>query len=185
MTRSECLVWMDLEMTGLNPIKDVILEVATLVTDVHLQVIAEAPVLVVHQPEAVLEKMEEVVRRMHERNGLLQRVRQSQLSAPEAEETILRFLRQHCAEGESPLCGNTVWTDRMFLSMQMPSIHRFLHHRVIDVSTLKELAQHWFPSIRQAAPPKPETHRALDDIKASIVELKYYREFLLVKPAAK
>jgi len=176
--RDNRLVWIDLEMTGLNPERNVILEIATLVTDSQLNLVADLT-LVVHQNAEELENMVPVVRDMHARNGLTEAVRGSAVSCEAAEQLTLDLLRQHCQPGTAPLCGNTVWTDRVFLQRYMPQIDAFLHYRVIDVSTLKELARRWHPQSLATMPPKPETHRALDDIRASIDELRHYRSHLL------
>ena len=176
------MVWIDLEMTGLNPNRDVVLEIATIVTDAHLRVVAEGPNLVVTWPEEILARMGGIVRRMHDKNGLTERVRASKMRLGEAEKQTAAFIRQHCSEKSSPLCGNSVWMDRIFLQRQMPSIESYLHHRVIDVSTIKELARRWRPELLESAPPKPETHRALDDIRASIDELRHYRDVWFQSP---
>jgi oligoribonuclease len=177
--RDDLLVWIDLEMTGLDLGRDVILEIATLVTDSSLEVLAEGPVIAIRRPPDVLEAMAPVVKEMHEKNGLAQRCLESQIGPAQAELETLRFLQQWCKEASSPLCGNSVWMDRLFLNRQMPALDRFLHHRVIDVSTLKELARRWRPEVASSAPAKPESHRALDDIRASIAELRHYRARLL------
>ncbi len=173
--RDDLLVWIDLEMTGLDPGRDVILEIATLVTDNALAVVAEGPAFVIHREPEVLEAMIPIVKEMHAKNGLVERVLESQVGPAQAELESLRFVQQWCKERSSPLCGNSVWMDRLFLNRQMPTLDRFLHHRCIDVSTLKELARRWRPEIAGTAPLKPDTHRALDDIRASLAELKHYR----------
>ena len=175
MPRDDLLIWIDLEMTGLDVSKDVILEIATLVTDASLEVVGEGPALTIHRSNDVLDTMIPIVKEMHEKNGLAQRCRESRVGPAQAELETFRFVQQHCKEGSSPLCGNSVWMDRLFLNRQMPTLDRFMHHRCIDVSTLKELARRWRPDVFGSAPPKPDTHRALDDIKASITELKHYR----------
>lgn len=179
------LVWIDLEMTGLNPANNVILEIATLVTNSNLDILAEGPNLVVHWPEPILARMGPIVRKMHSKNGLTERVRAATLKLGEAEAQTLEFLREHCQPRTSPLCGNSIWMDRVFLGRQMPRIDSHLHHRVIDVSSIKELARRWRPDLFDRAPSKPESHRALDDIRASIAELQFYREqgFLRSLPA--
>ncbi len=176
------LVWIDLEMTGLDPRRDAVLEIATLVTDAELDLIAEGPSLVIHQPDETLERMNSIVREMHDRNGLTEKVRESKLSLEDAEARTIRFLQQHCEPRKAPLCGNTIWMDRAFLLQHMPRIHEYLHYRVIDVSSLKELARRWDPSVLATLPAKPETHRALDDIRASIDELRHYRKNLILAP---
>ena len=177
--RDDLLVWIDLEMTGLDPSKDVILEIATLVTDNELELIAEGPVLAIHRSDDQLASMIPVVREMHARNGLTERCRASTMGPAQAELETLRFLQQHVVQSSSPLCGNSVWMDRLFLNRQMAVVDRWLHHRCIDVSTLKELARRWRPEVASSAPAKPDSHRALDDIRASIAELRHYRQRFL------
>src|SRR5262249_55668495 len=144
-----------------------------------LELVAEGPVLAIHRPDAVLDSMIPVVREMHAKNGLTERCRASTTGPAQAELETLRFLQQHVVQGSSPLCGNSVWMDRLFLNRQMPVIDRWLHHRCIDVSTLKELARRWRPEVASSAPAKPDSHRALDDIRASIDELRHYRQRFL------
>jgi len=175
------LVWMDLEMTGLDPSKNVIVEIATLVTDDDLELIAEGPDLVVHASEEHLAGMADVVRQMHTRSGLLEQIRASTTTLSDAGAQTLAFLRQHITTPKSvPLCGNSIGTDRRFLAAQLPEIEEFLHYRSVDVSTLKELAKRWNPAILGDAPRKAEGHRALDDIRESVEELRYYRKTFLV-----
>ena len=169
------LVWVDLEMTGLDPEEDVILEIATLVTDARLRVVAEGPSLAVHQEEAALAGMDAWNMEHHGASGLLDRVRQSAVSLAEAEAVTLAFVQSHCARGASPLCGNTVWQDRRFLMRYMPTLESYLHYRIIDVSTVKELARRWRPEL-VAGLRKRGAHRALDDIRESVAELSRYRE---------
>ena len=177
------LVWIDLEMTGLDPQHDVIIEIATLVTDNDLQVIAEGPELAIHQPEAVLAQMDDWNQTHHGASGLLQRVRDSKVSMAEAQAQTLAFLTQHVEPKSAPLCGNSVWQDRRFLTRYMPDVEAFLHYRLIDVSTLKELAARWRPALLQGVQ-KKNAHTALSDIRESIEELRYYREHFLELPAA-
>jgi oligoribonuclease len=173
------LVWMDLEMTGLDPDRDVIVEIATLVTDDELNLVAEGPDLVINQPEDVLAGMVDVVRDMHTRSGLLGRIRASSITLPEATAQTLAFLREHAPEPRTvPLCGNSIGTDRRFLARWMPEIEDHLHYRSVDVSTIKELARRWHPELYAGAPRKQAGHRALDDIRESLAELQYYREHL-------
>ena len=170
------LAWIDLEMTGLDPSRHVIVEIATLLTDDALNPVADGPDLVVHAQPGQLEQMDGVVRRMHARSGLLAAVEESPLSLADAGRQTLDFLRAHIGEpGIVPLCGNSIGTDRRFLAAQLPELEAFFHYRSIDVSTLKELCRRWYPDVLAAAPPKAETHRALEDIRESIAELAYYR----------
>jgi oligoribonuclease len=170
---------MDLEMTGLDPAKDVIVEIATLVTDDKLEIVAEGPDLVVHQPDEALAGMADVVRDMHTRSGLLPAIQASTTSLSEAGAATLDFVRQHVPTPRSvPLCGNSIGTDRRFLAVHLPEIENYLHYRSVDVSTIKELALRWAPAVVEAAPKKATTHRALDDIRESVAELRWYREHL-------
>ena len=167
---------MDLEMTGLDPTRHVIVEIATLVTDDDLAVVAEGPDLVVRAAPAELEAMDKVVRDMHTGSGLLAAIESSSLSLAEAGAETLAFIKSHVPEaGTVPLCGNSIGVDRRFLSAQLPEIEGFLHYRSIDVSTVKELCRRWYPVAFANAPAKRGTHRALDDIKESVAELAYYR----------
>ena len=168
------LVWIDLETSGLALDTCHILEVAVLITDADLRELAEGPHLVVHQPDSVLEAMDEWCTNQHGGSGLTAAVQASTLSLSEAEEQLLAFLREHCPPGASPLCGNSVHFDRRFLARYMPGVEDYLHYRIIDVSSVKELVRRWYPET--PLPQKAETHRALDDIRASIDELRYYRE---------
>lgn len=171
------LIWIDMEMSGLDPDRDVVLEIATLVTDGDLALVAEGPSLVVHQPRAVLDGMDEWNTKHHNESGLVGRVLASDVSAAEAERRTLSFLRRYCIKGKSPLCGNSVYQDRRFLARYMPKLEGFLHYRNVDVSTIKELVRRWYPK----APPAPEkkhAHLALDDIRESIEELRFYRDRL-------
>ena len=171
------LAWMDLEMTGLDPELHSIVEIAVLITDDDLQVVATGPDLVIHQPEEVLARMNDTVRAMHTASGLLERIRSSTSSLAEAGAAVLAFLREHIDKpGTVPLCGNSIGTDRRFLARHLPEIEDFLHYRSIDVSTVKELARRWQPSVYEGAPAKAEGHRALDDITESLEELRWYRQ---------
>jgi oligoribonuclease len=171
------LVWMDLEMTGLDPAHDVIVEIATLVTDDDLEIVAEGPDLVVAAPEARLASMDQVVVDMHTRSGLLEAIRSSTVRLEEAGQQTLEFIRQHVPEARSvPLCGNSIGTDRRFLAAYLPDIENHLHYRSIDVSTIKELSRRWYPEAVSKAPSKAGGHRALDDIRESVAELRYWRE---------
>ncbi len=168
------LVWIDLEMTGLEVERHTILEIAVLVTDNDLEIIAEGPDIAVNQPSEVLEAMDEWSRRQHSASGLLQRVIDSGYDMGSAERASLDFLKLFCSRGESTLCGNSVWQDRRFLARFMPELESFLHYRVIDVSTIKELVRRWYPALPSFE--KKKNHLALNDIKESIEELRYYRK---------
>ena len=172
------LVWIDLEMTGLDPEKHVILEIATIITDNNLEIIAEGPELVIHQPEQALQNMDQWVQDQHTKSGLLDAVRKSKVTIQDAEQQTLAVIKEHCLQDESVLCGNSVWMDKFFLKKYMPAITDYLHYRVIDVSTIKELAARWYPE--QPEYEKKETHRALADIRESIDELKAYRKKLFI-----
>ena len=180
------LAWIDLEMTGLDTSRNVIVEIATLLTDDSLEIIAEGPDLVIHQPPEALALMDEVVVKMHTRSGLLPEIEASTISLQEANDATMAFLREHIAEPRTvPLCGNSIGTDRRFLATYMPEIEEFLHYRSVDVSTLKELIKRWNPTLLKGAPRKAEGHRALDDIRESVHELRYYRDtFCLLGPEA-
>jgi oligoribonuclease len=175
------LIWIDLEMTGLEPQTDRIIEMATLVTDSQLNVLAEGPVLAIHQPDAVLDGMDEWNTQTHGASGLLDRVRASRLSEADAERQMLAFLRDYVPARKSPICGNSICQDRRFLARWMPDLEAFFHYRNLDVSTLKELARRWYPNVA-AGLQKNGVHRALDDIRESIAELDYYRKHLLLSP---
>lgn len=175
------LVWMDLEMTGLDPEENVIIEIATLLTDADLEVIAEGPVFAIHQPESELEKMDDWNRTHHHASGLVERVRASRIDLATAEAETLAFLREHVVEGGSPLCGNSVHQDRRFLQRYMPALDAFLHYRIIDVSTIKEIARRWHPAIADGFE-KQEAHLALEDIRESIAELRHYRDHFFRLP---
>jgi oligoribonuclease len=173
------LIWIDLEMTGLRPDVDHIIEIATLVTDKQLRVLAEGPVIAIHQPESVLELMDDWNRRQHGASGLLDRVRSSVADAGWAEQRTLRFIEGFIDAGLSPMCGNSICQDRRFLVRHMPELERYFHYRNLDVSTLKELARRWAPEIA-AGFQKGGTHLALDDVRDSVRELEYYRSRLFL-----
>ena len=178
MSQNDYLVWMDMEMTGLDPERDVILEIATIVTDGNLNVIAEGPVLAVHQPDVLLDAMDDWNTKTHGNSGLTERVRNSNTDTRAAEQATLEFLRQYVKAGSSPLCGNSIHQDRRFLVKYMPELEAYMHYRNIDVSTVKELAKRWKPSV-VASFQKKGAHQALDDIRESIAEMLHYREHFI------
>jgi oligoribonuclease len=175
MPSENYLAWIDLEMTGLDPERERIIEIAALITDGNLDLVAEGPNLAIHQPDEVLAAMDEWNTEHHGASGLTERVKASKLSEREAEDEVLAFLRQHCVEHTAPLSGNSVHHDRAFLRRHMPRLEAFFHYRNVDVSTVKELTRRWYPQAFEGAPPKHRTHRALDDIRESLIELRYYR----------
>ena len=168
-------------MTGLDPDRCAIVEIASLITDQNLQIVAEGPCLVVHQDDESLAKMDDFVRQMHTRSGLLERIKTSTVSLSDAASATVAFLREHIDPRTAPLCGNSVWKDREFLVRYMAPVVEHLHYRVVDVSTIKELVRRWYPADRHA-PKKREVHRALDDIHESIEELKFYRRTVFSPP---
>ena len=172
------LIWIDMEMSGLNTDTDKIIEIATIITDSQLELIAQGPVLAVHQSDTVLNTMDEWNTRTHGGSGLTQRVRESTLSEADAERQTLDFIQQHVAKNKSPLCGSSICQDRRFLARGMPLLEAYLHYRNLDVSSVKELVRRWKPEIC-AGFEKKNTHKALDDILESIAELKYYREHFI------
>lgn len=178
MQNPQNLIWIDLEMTGLDPEKDVIIEMATIVTDSELNVLAEGPVIAVHQSDELLAGMDEWCTRTHGESGLTQRVRDSQIDTAQAEAMTLAFLEQWVPKGKSPICGNSIGQDRRFLYRYMPTLEAYFHYRYLDVSTLKILAERWAPQLKDGFQ-KKGTHLALDDIRESIGELRYYREHFL------
>ncbi len=168
-------------MTGLDPARNVIVEIATIITDDELLVVAEGPDLVIHQPEEALAAMVDVVREMHAKSGLTEAIRESSVSLEAAGAATLAFIKEHVPEPRTvPLCGNSIGTDRRFLAAYLNDIEEYLHYRSVDVSTLKELAKRWYPSILTDQPRKETAHRALDDIRESIEELRFYRERLFL-----
>jgi len=175
------LVWMDLEMTGLEPDTDVIVEIATLVTDDDLNIVAEGPDLVIHQPADVLSIMKPIVVEMHTKSGLLGAITSSTITLEEAGAATLEFIKLHVPEARTvPLCGNSIGTDRRFLAKYLPEIENYLHYRSVDVSSIKELAKRWFPKSGIDRPNKGGMHRAMDDVRESVRELQYYREKFFV-----
>jgi oligoribonuclease len=176
--KADHLVWIDLEMTGLDPQSDHIIEIATIVTDSSLELLAEGPVVAIHQPEDVLARLDDWNRETHGASGLLKRVRESRVDAATAEARTLEFLAAYAEPGASPMCGNSICQDRRFLAREMPMLEKFFHYRNLDVSTLKELARRWAPQVLEGVK-KASTHLALDDIRESIQELEHYRRHFL------
>ena len=179
------LVWMDLEMTGLDATRDVIVEIATIVTDDELNIVAEGPDLVIHQGEDALANMEQIVIDMHTRSGLITEIRASTITLEAAGAATLAFIQEHVPTASTvPLCGNSIGMDRRFLTAYLPDIENWLHYRSIDVSSVKELVRRWYPQVKNELPHKTGTHRALDDIRASIAELRFYRERVFAPTAS-
>lgn len=185
-TMPSVLVWMDLEMTGLDHTSDVIVEIATLITDDDLNIVAEGPDLVVQASDEALAAMDPFVVEMHTRSGLLDQIKASEITLDEAGAATLEFIKQHVPEPRSvPLCGNSIGTDRRFLAAYLPDIEEYLHYRSIDVSSVKELVKRWYPSVDKGRPQGKGSHRALDDIRASVAELVFYREHVFVDAEAR
>jgi oligoribonuclease len=174
------IVWMDMEMSGLDPDKERILEVAVLVTDGELNVVAEGPNLILHQPDALLEAMDEWNTKHHSQSGLTKRVRESTVDESQASAAVLEFLSEHTQKGKAPLAGNSIHQDRRFVARYLPEVEDWLHYRNVDVSTIKELARRWYPKEYAGRPTKKGSHRAMDDLMESIEELKYYRAALFL-----
>jgi len=181
MSSPDHLIWIDLEMTGLNPQSDRIIEIATLITNAQLTILAEGPVLAIHQSPGILAAMDEWNRKQHSQSGLLERVRASRIDEREAERQTLDFLSRHVPKGKSPICGNSICQDRRFLARWMPGLESYFHYRNLDVSTLKELAKRWYPGLTKGFS-KTSSHLALDDVRESVAELRYYRDRLFIKP---
>jgi oligoribonuclease len=177
--RKDNLVWIDCEMTGLEPEHDTLLEIATIITNYDLEVLARGPVLAIKTSAARLAKMDKWNQTTHGASGLLDRVRTEGVTVEEAEQQTLRFVRRHCYKRSAPLCGNSIGQDKRFLAKYMPELHEFLHYKVIDVSSVKLLVSNWYGG-KYEAPEKKELHRALDDIQESIEELRWYREHVFV-----
>lgn len=175
------LIWIDLEMTGLDTNNDYIIEIATIVTDAQLNVLAEGPILAIHQSDAILNGMDEWNTRQHGKSGLVERVRKSELNEAEAEQQTLEFLKKYVPAGVSPMCGNSICQDRRFLARCMPELEAYFHYRNLDVSSLKELARRWAPKVEKSFK-KRSSHLAMDDIKDSIRELEHYREHFIKLP---
>jgi len=175
MDKKQHLIWIDLEMTGLIPESDRIIEIATIITNTDLQIIDEGPVLAIHQPEKYIQGMDDWNKRHHGASGLIERVRLSPNNESEAEQATIKFLGQYCERGFSPMCGNSICQDRRFLARYMPTLEAFFHYRNLDVSSVKELAKRWRPDIADGLK-KESSHKALEDIRDSIEELRYYRE---------
>jgi oligoribonuclease len=174
------LVWMDLEMTGLDIANDVILEVATIITDGNLTVIAQGPVCVIHQSERRLAAMNEWCQKHHTQSGLVDAVRTSTSTIEFAQATTLRFIQEHCEPQTAVLCGNSIWQDRLFLARHMPDVVNYLHYRMVDVSSFKNIIRRWYPHDKHTEFKKTDTHRAYTDIQESIAELKHYRKYFFV-----
>ena len=177
------LVWLDLEMTGLDPKTCTILEIAVVITDSHLKVIAVGPSIAIHHPEKVLRSMELWSKHHHQKSGLTEECRRSLIHLKKAEERVLEFVKTYCTVKSARLCGNSIWHDRRFLVNYMPKFEAYLHFRMIDVSSVKELVNRWYPANYKMPSSKKQTHRAMDDILESIEELKYYRSNVFVRKA--
>lgn len=174
------LVWVDLEMTGLDPKTCVVLEIGALITDSQLNLVAEGPCIAIHHSSKTLDSMETWSKIHHKKSGLTDECRRSKISLKNAEKQVLDFVKAHCKPNTAPLCGNTIWQDRRFLVKYMPKLESYLHYRVIDVSSVKELVKRWYPKEYKMPRAKRQTHRVLEDIRESIEELKYYRSKVFI-----
>lgn len=183
MKPKSTFVWIDLEMTGLYPETDHILEVASIITDSDLNILEEGPALVIHQPNEILDTMIERVRQLHEPSGLINEVRASTISVEEAEQETLEAIQRHCERHTGILAGNSVWQDAAFMRKYMPRLMKYLHYRILDVSSVKEIVSSWYPNDPQVFFKKKTAHRAMQDIEESIAELKHYREHFFKNPA--
>ena len=179
--KAKNLIWIDLEMTGLNPDDDLIIEIATIVTDSRLNILAEGPVFAIHQKDRILNEMDEWNTRQHNESGLVERIRKSKLNEAEAEAKTIEFLKKYVDPKKSPMCGNSICQDRRFLWRGMPKLEQYFHYRNLDVSSVKELAARWWPELLHGMS-KKGTHLALDDVRDSITELRYYREHFFNLP---
>jgi len=175
------MLWLDLEMTGLDPVQQTIIEIATLITDADLNIVAEGPSIVIGHDQKILDNMEDWSLKTHKKSGLFQKATQSKITMQQAEDESLAFISLYCLPQKSPLCGNSIGHDRRFIERYMPKLFAYLHYRNIDVSTIKELAKRWYHTNGSVGPTKKTRHRALDDIKESIDELKFYREHYFIK----
>lgn len=176
------LVWIDLEMSGLNPEVDVILEISTIITDNELNIIAEGPTYAIWQPDEILNNMNSWCQRQHGRTGLTDAVRNSDIRIEKASDDTINFVKKHCLPERGVLAGNSIWVDRMFLQKYMPNLVNYLHYRLIDVSSIKEVIQRWYPHNPKAEFKKSDVHRAQEDIKSSIAELAHYRKYFFINP---
>lgn len=180
MEREPRLVWIDLEMTGLDPEKNVITEIATIITDNNLTILEEGPSFAIKTDQALIDAMSPEVKKIYSKSDLIERIQKSTITMKQAEDETVQFIKEHCTPGLSPLCGNSIYMDRMFLQKHMPRVIELLHYRIIDVSSVKEIVNRWYPNDPETEFPKAETHRALTDIRESIAELKHYRKCFFV-----
>lgn len=178
--RDDLLVWVDCEMTGLDPKTCTLLEIGAVITDGQLDVVAEGPSIAIHHSDKVLNGMEAWSRFHHKKSGLTQACRESKVSLKKAEQQILHFVQKHCKKQTAPLCGNTIWQDRRFLVKYMPNLEKYLHYRIVDVSSIKQLVKHWYPADHAMPREKKQTHRVTDDILESIDELRHYRKKVFI-----